>query len=168
MNEVDRSRSSVASKEMPEIPEIPDIPEAASFQSYDEGGALEELGRCSSGRTPAALPNRGGLSEFDGVDDGVGTGSRDRAGKFWPLRGTRGRTGKLKFALVAEDGMDDDVDVRMEGDGMDEGGEGNAEKLIALSASPDAFVSSDGFGAWREGCREWWSGSAEGRDMSVS
>lgn len=38
---------------------------------------------------------------------------------------------------------------------MEDGGGGKAEKLMVLSAIPDAFVSSEGFEAWREGCREF-------------
>ena len=45
--------------------------------------------------------------------------------------------------------------VGLMGDGIEEGGVGNAEKLIALSAMPDALVSREGRDTWRWGrCQE--------------
>ena len=52
---------------------------------------------------------------------------------------------------------------------MDDGGCGNAEKLMVLSASPEALVSRDGFEACREGCREALKfGSSDGRAILYS
>lgn len=51
--------------------------------------------------------------------------------------------------------------VEKMGEGMDDGGEGKAEKLIVLSAIPEALVSREGLDAWREGCsKSCWLGSS--------
>lgn len=149
MNEVDRILSSPASVDIPDIPEICEAPSLHPALPYACGRGL-------------ALPPASVVPEVaDVAERGSGSGLPPM---FRFLRGARGRTGDPN-PVLEEDHGDGAVAVGVEG--IEEGGGGKAEKLMVLSAIPEAFVSNDGFEAWRDGCREapYGGGSNGGEDM---